>query len=250
MIYEIVAIGILLLLLMFFNAAETSLTGASQPLMHQLEAEGSRAAARVNKLRARKDRMLGAILLGTTLTQIVASGLAQVTAKAHAFDRPATLALAEHWKALGTNVFNLGGLIGTLLTIPAAKLMGRRKMFAIYYFLSGVAILATFGLDLPPLTRLHMYFFIGVTVFGVFGSFTYYLPELFPTRLRGTGAGFCYNAGRVVAAGGPFLVGAIASRGVDSLASAMRVLFWIGVVPLVGVILSRWAIETKDQQLA
>ena len=41
-----------------------------------------------------------------------------------------------------------------------------------------------------------MYFFIGLTVFGVFGSFTYYLPELFPTRLRGTGAGFCYNVGR------------------------------------------------------
>jgi hypothetical protein len=49
-------------------------------------------------------------------------------AKPNAFDRTATLGLAEHWKALGTNVFNLGGLIGTLLTIPAAKVMGRRKM--------------------------------------------------------------------------------------------------------------------------
>jgi len=76
MTYEIVAIAVLLVLLFFFNAAETSLTGASQPLMHQLEAEGNRRAARVNLLRSRKDRMLGAILLGTTLTQIVASGLA------------------------------------------------------------------------------------------------------------------------------------------------------------------------------
>ena len=180
----------------------------------------------------------------------VSTGLAQATAKAQGLNRAATLALVEGWKARATNVFNLGGLIGTLLTIPAAKVMGRRKMFAIYYFLSGVAVLATFGLDLAPLTRLYMYFFIGVTVFGVFGSFTYYLPELFPTRLRGTGAGFCYNAGRVIAAGGPFLVGAIASRGADSLGSAMRVLFWIGVVPLVGVVLSRFAIETKDRRLA
>ena len=46
---------------------------------------------------------------------------------------------------------------------------------------------ATFGLDLPAETRLYMYFFIGLTVFGVFGSFTFYLPELFPTRLRSTG---------------------------------------------------------------
>ena len=56
---------------------------------------------------------------------------------------------------------------------------------------------------LPPHARLYGYFFIGLSVFGVFGSFTYYLPELFPTRLRATGSGFCYNAGRVVAAAGP-----------------------------------------------
>ena len=36
----------------------------------------------------------------------------------------------------------------------------------------------------------YMYFPIGLSVFGVFGAFTYYLPELYPTRLRGTGAGF------------------------------------------------------------
>lgn len=76
MIYEIAAIGGLLLLLIFFNGAETALTGASQPLMHQLESEGSRRAGLVNRLRARKDRMLGAILLGNTLTQILASSLA------------------------------------------------------------------------------------------------------------------------------------------------------------------------------
>ncbi len=181
---------------------------------------------------------------------IVAAGLAQVSAKGQSLDRAATLALVEHWKATATNVFNLGGLIGTLLTVPAAKLMGRRQMFAIYYAASAAAVLATFGLDLGPETRLYMYFFIGLTVFGVFGSFTYYLPELFPTRLRGTGAGFCYNVGRFIAAGGPFLVGAVAARGTDSLRSAMGVLFLIGFVPLLGVVLSRWAIETKDQQLA
>ena len=103
---------------------------------------------------------------------------------------------------------------------------------------------------MSPYTRIYMYFFIGLTVFGVFGSFTYYLPELFPTRLRGTGAGFCYNIGRVIAAGGPFLIGMIAARGADALGSAMQVLFWIGVVPLVGVMLTPLAIETKDRALA
>jgi hypothetical protein len=127
----------------------------------------------------------------------VSTGLAQATAAERGLDRAATLALSESWKTTATYVFNLGGLIGTLLTIPAAKLLGRRMMFGIYYGLSGIAVMMTFGLDLPPLARLYMYFFIGLTVFGVFGSFTYYLPELFPTRLRGTGAGFCYNVGRI-----------------------------------------------------
>ncbi len=182
---------------------------------------------------------------------IVSTGLAQATAKADALDRAATLARVEHWKAIATNVFNLGGLIGTLLTIPAAKVMGRRKMFALYYFLSGLAVLATFGLELTPMARLYMYFLIGLTVFGVFGSFTYYLPELFPTRLRGTGAGFCYNVGRFIAAAGPFLVGTVAARGTNSLQTALSALFWVGVVPLIGagLALSPIVIETKGRAL-
>jgi hypothetical protein len=136
------------------------------------------------------------------------------------------------------------------LTIPAAKVMGRRAMFGIYYALSAVAVMTAFGLDLPPVTRLHMYFFIGLTVFGVFGSFTYYLPELFPTRLRGTGAGFCYNVGRIIAAAGPFLVGTIAARGSNALESALHLLFFVGFAPIVGVLLLPLAVETKGRELA
>lgn len=177
---------------------------------------------------------------------VVSSGLAQTAAKASGLDKSATLGLVEHWKFLATVCFNSGGLIGTLLTIPAAKLLGRKCMFAIYYALSAVAIFVTFGLDLLPELRLYLYFFVGLTVFGVFGSFTYYLPELFPTRLRGTGAGFTYNIGRVVAAAGPFIVGAIAARGTDR---TLDVLFWIGAVPLLGLMFMPWVIETRGRPL-
>ena len=101
---------------------------------------------------------------------------------------------------LATLCFNFGGLIGTLLTIPASKFLGRRKMFSVYWIASAVSMFLTFGIDWPGAVRLYFYFLVGLSVFGVFGSFTYYLPELFPTRLRGTGAGFCYNVGRVFAA--------------------------------------------------
>jgi MFS family permease len=182
--------------------------------------------------------------------QTVSVGMAEASAAAQRLDRAATLALRVEWLNIATDAFNFGGLLGTLLTIPIAKKMGRRRMFGIYFGLSAIAVMATFGFDLAPVTRLYMYFFIGLTVFGVFGSFTYYLPELFPTRLRGTGAGFCYNVGRFIAAGGPFLVGTITSRGADALASAMHVLFFVGVVPVIGVLLLPLVVETKGRQLA
>src|SRR5690606_14518151 len=160
--------------------------------------------------------------------------LAQTEAGVRGLDRNATLLLVEDWKFVATCFFNLGGLVGTLLTIPIATHMGRRPMFALYFAASAAAIFATFSGWLPAEASLYLYFAIGVTVFGVFGSFTYYLPELFPTRLRATGSGFCYNIGRVVAAGGPFMVGAIAAPGSGA---AVQVLFAVGVIPLAGVLL-------------
>ena len=177
---------------------------------------------------------------------VVATGLAQAAAAARGLEREAMLALSEAWKSRAVTYFNWGGLLGTLLTVPAAKLLGRRAMFGLYYLLSAAAIFVTFGLDLAPETRLTLYFWIGLTVFGVFGSFTYYLPELFPTRLRASGAGFCYNAGRILAAMGPFWVGSVAARGADSTMSA---LFAVGFVPLTGLLLLPWVVETRGHVL-
>ncbi len=181
---------------------------------------------------------------------VVAKGLASREAGLLGLDTAAIEAMGQQWVKTATNSFNLGGLIGTLLTIPVAKVLGRRTMFLIYYLAAAASIMCAFGLDLDPHTRLYMYFPIGLTVFGIFGSFTYYLPELFPTRLRGTGAGFTYNIGRLVAAGGPFLVGSIAASGASAVDSAMGVLFWVGIVPLIGVFLLPFVIETKGRVLA
>ena len=59
-----------------FSAAETALTGASRGRMHQLEREGDRAARRVNKLLDDQETMIGAVLLGNNLINILASALA------------------------------------------------------------------------------------------------------------------------------------------------------------------------------
>jgi MFS family permease len=181
---------------------------------------------------------------------VIASGLAEVEGEARNLGPEERVALREGWKAMSTNAFNIGGLIGTLLTVPISKRFGRRTMFAVYFAGSAAAILAAFAPDLPPSVRMAMYFPIGLTVFGVFGSFTYYLPELFPTRLRSTGSGLCYNAGRIIAAGGPFAVGAVASMSDDALPAALAILAWVALVPMIGLLALPFVIETRGRDLA
>lgn len=59
-----------------FSAAETALTGASRARMHQLEREGDRGARRVNELLTDRETMIGAVLLGNSMINILASSLA------------------------------------------------------------------------------------------------------------------------------------------------------------------------------
>jgi Mg2+/Co2+ transporter CorB len=59
-----------------FSAAETALTGASRGRMHQLERDGDRAAGRVNKLLSDRETMIGAVLIGYNVLNILSSALA------------------------------------------------------------------------------------------------------------------------------------------------------------------------------
>jgi Mg2+/Co2+ transporter CorB len=73
------SLGVILLLLIisgFFSGSETALTAVSRGRMHQLEKDGSRAARDVNLLVANRERMIGALLLGNTFVNILASSLA------------------------------------------------------------------------------------------------------------------------------------------------------------------------------
>ena len=68
-------IVVLLVVSALFSAAETALTGASRARMHQLEREGDRAAGRVNLLIDDQERMIGSVLLGNNLLNILLSSL-------------------------------------------------------------------------------------------------------------------------------------------------------------------------------
>ena len=76
MLGTFIAIIILLFLSAFFSGSETALTAASRPLMHQLAQSGDRQAGIVTRLHKRQEKLIGTVLLGNNLVNILASALA------------------------------------------------------------------------------------------------------------------------------------------------------------------------------
>jgi Mg2+/Co2+ transporter CorB len=72
----LLAIVVLIVLSAFFNGSETALTAASRARMHALEQEGNTRAALVNRLLQQPEKMIGTILIGNTLVDVLASALA------------------------------------------------------------------------------------------------------------------------------------------------------------------------------
>jgi Mg2+/Co2+ transporter CorB len=75
-VISLAAILLLIILSAFFNASETSLTAASRARMHSLEEDGNMPAALVNKVLSRPEKMIGTVLLGNTLVDVLAAALA------------------------------------------------------------------------------------------------------------------------------------------------------------------------------
>ena len=85
----------------------------------------------------------------------------------------------------------------------------------------------------------------GITA-GFYGWLPLYLPELFPTRVRATGAGFTFNAGRIIAATGTFL----ASGGLLSLFGSYALMGSVmSLVYLLGLVVIFFCPETKGKPL-
>jgi len=75
-ILTIFAVVLLIVLSAFFSGSETALTAASRARMHALALEGNERARKVNRLLAAPERIIGTVLLGNNLVNILASSLA------------------------------------------------------------------------------------------------------------------------------------------------------------------------------
>lgn len=157
----------------------------------------------------------------------------------------------DRYAALGTLLQDVGAFFGiSAFTIVTARI-GRRPSFAFFFLLAMAATIMTFGWLRQPGDIFWMIPILGFCNLSIFGGYSIYLPELYPTRLRSTGVGFCYNVGRIVAALGPFtlvyLNSAFANAG---YATPFRyAAMTLSSIYLVGILAVVFAPETKGKPL-
>jgi MFS transporter, SHS family, sialic acid transporter len=150
-------------------------------------------------------------------------------------------------KARTTISRSSGAVIGSLLGGVLATWLGRRLT---YFLISGLTFLVSswiFGWLDPR----HPWFLSASFVFGLigviyFGWLPLYLPELFPTRVRATGAGISFNSGRIVAAGVALGTGLIVSMSGGDYA---RIGWWTGMIYVAGMVIILFAPRTDTGSL-
>jgi MFS family permease len=115
----------------------------------------------------------------------------------------------------------IGSFIGYLVGAWLADKIGRRNLF-LTFSLGAIAVILVY--TQVPLTNEVLWllgFPLGFFASGYFSGMGAFLTELYPTRLRGSGQGFCYNFGRGIGALFPFLVGALSTT--TSLGNAIAI---------------------------
>jgi MFS family permease len=103
--------------------------------------------------------------------------------------------------------------VGNFFAGWLARRIGYRRAISVMFAIGFLSTTGSFGTVHGHQALVSFWFPLVGFSSGVFGLFTMYMPPLFPTLLRTTGAGFCYNIGRLVAAFGTVFFGWFAPVG-------------------------------------
>jgi MFS family permease len=139
----------------------------------------------------------------------------------------------------------VGAFLGYVLFGVLADRLGRRPVFIA--FVVGAAVLVpVYGrMALQPAVLMLLGPLIGFFGHGYFSVFGAMLAELFPSAIRGTAQGLCYNLGRAVSALAPFVIGALADRHGIGSALALTSAFFLAAAGLIMLLP-----ETRGEKLA
>jgi MFS family permease len=184
-------------------------------------------------------------LARTTLLTTCLTGIALTTVWAFLYFGPQavktmpeikawTPAAQQQFVTRVTVVYLLVNIVGNYFATYLAQWVGYRKAFTLLFAASLATYMALFN---TPLTLADVYVRMSVAAFfslGLFGLFPLYIPRLYPTMVRTLGAGFTYNAGRLISAVGAVFGGMIAA----SAGGSHRVIFWTALLYVPGMIIT------------
>jgi MFS family permease len=124
---------------------------------------------------------------------------------------PTFLATVRHLAVLGSSLYLaviiIGSFAGYLTSAWLNDRIGRRASFALFTICSAVTVLGYMTLPIGDSAMLVLGFPLGFFSSGIFSGMGPFMTELFPSRMRGSGQGFCYNFGRGIGSLFPTLVG-------------------------------------------
>jgi len=160
-------------------------------------------------------------------------------------------AAQDKYVGIGLMLQDVGAFLGVYFFTMLAAWRGRKPAFGLCFISAFIATAAIFQFLRQPNQVFWMPPILGFWTLSVFGGYAIYFPELYPTRLRSSGVGFCYNVGRIITAavlfGMAYVRQLLYAHGV---AEPFRVcsmiftcLYFLGIVALI------WAPETKGRPL-
>lgn len=182
----------------------------------------------------------------------------------------------QRWDMLGMLLVTTGGGLGLLAFAPITHYTNRRRAFLLYHLGGFLMAVVTFQFVEGLVGLLIVLPVFGFLTLGMHAGYAIYFPELFPTRLRGSGGGFCFNVGRVIAAPALLIGGAIQSYDLTGTFASSTLQQWeswgivaaettaegtvvsltlrsavtlMSVLFFAGVVLIVFAPETKDRPL-
>lgn len=138
----------------------------------------------------------------------------------------------------------LGAFAGYLSFGWIADRLGRRSAFTMFMVAAAITVPIYAYTATYPAALLLIGPLVGFFGHGFFSIFGALLAELYPTSIRATAQGFCYNVGRLASAAAPFAIGFAADRSGMKAALAVNALFFAAA----GVAI--WLLpETKGREL-
>jgi MFS family permease len=152
---------------------------------------------------------------------------------------------AARWASFAGMTYNVGAIAGYIGLGFLADAYGRKRVtfafFLMAFLLTPVLFLWTHDIGLLLLVS-------AVTGFFSLGQYTWmptWLPELYPTRVRGTAIAFCFNVPRLLAWSGPLVAGTLIARFGGYGHAAVTV----GFIYVIGIVLTPFLPETNGKPL-